>query len=86
MRSSAIAMLVCTLPAVSAAGAHQVAIIDDRKLTVTSRVDGIRFPDGIAYAPGADKGFGLDEPGGAAVDAINGRPVLHVYEPTRPRA
>ena len=52
---------------VSAAGAHQVAIIDDHALTVTSRVDGIRFPDGIAYAAGADKVFVSDESGGADV-------------------
>src|SRR3954469_22578397 len=40
---------------VAAAGAHEVAIIDDRTLKVTSRVGGIRFTDGIAYATEADK-------------------------------
>src|SRR5437762_9413697 len=48
---------------VSAAGNHEVAIIDDRTLKITSRVGGIRFPDGIAYASGADKVFVLDESG-----------------------
>ncbi len=52
---------------VSAAGAHQVAIIDDRTLKIASRVDGIRFPDGIAYARDADKVFVSDESGGADV-------------------
>jgi len=52
---------------VSAAGAHQVAIIDDRTLKIAARVDGIRFPDGIAYARDADKVFVSDESGGADV-------------------
>ena len=52
---------------VSAAGAHQVAIIDDRTLKVTARVGGIRFPDGIAYARDADKVFVSDESGGTDV-------------------
>src|SRR5450759_4193343 len=52
---------------VSAAGAHEVAIIDDRTLKVTSRVGGIQFPDGIAYASGADKVFVSDESGGTDV-------------------
>ena len=52
---------------VSAAGNHEVAIIDDRTLKITSRVGGIRFPDGIAYASGADKVFVSDESGGADV-------------------
>ena len=59
---------------VSAAGAHEIAIIDDRTLKVTSRVGGIRFPDGIAYAPEADKVFVSDEAGEAEVviDATTG--------------
>jgi DNA-binding beta-propeller fold protein YncE len=52
---------------VSAAGTHEVAIVDDRTLAVTSRVGGIRFPDGIAYAPDADKVFVSDESGRADV-------------------
>jgi DNA-binding beta-propeller fold protein YncE len=52
---------------VSAAGAHEVAIVDDRTLKVTSRVGGIRFPDGIAYASHADKVFVSDESGDADV-------------------
>ncbi len=52
---------------VSAAGAHEVAIIDDRTFKIASRVDGIRFPDGIAYARDADKVFVSDESGGADV-------------------
>ena len=50
---------------VSAAGNHEVAIIDDRTLMVTKRVSGIRFPDGIAYAPETDKVFVSDEAGEA---------------------
>ena len=59
---------------ISAAGAHDVAIIDDRTLKVTARVGGIRFPDGIAYAPNADKVFVSDESGGAdvVIDAKTG--------------
>lgn len=59
---------------VSAAGAHEVAIIDDRTLKVTSRVGGIRFPDGIAYASHADKVFVSDESGDAdvVIDAKTG--------------
>ncbi len=59
---------------VSAAGNHEVAIIDDRTLRVTSRVGGIRFPDGIAYAPEVDKVFVSDENGAAdiVIDAKTG--------------
>ena len=41
---------------------------------ITSRVGGIRFPDGIAYAPDADKVFVSDESGGAdvVIDAKTG--------------
>lgn len=52
---------------VSAAGNHEVAIIDDRSMKITARVGGIRFPDGIAYATDADKVFVSDESGGADV-------------------
>ena len=52
---------------VSAAGNHEVAIIDDKTLAVTARVGGVRFPDGIAYAPGANKVFVSDEAGDADV-------------------
>jgi DNA-binding beta-propeller fold protein YncE len=52
---------------VSAAGSHQVAIVDDRTLKIIARVGGIRFPDGIAYAPNADKVFVSDESGGTDV-------------------
>lgn len=59
---------------ISAAGAHDVAIVDDRTLKIVSRVGGIRFPDGIAYAPNADKVFVSDESGGAdmVIDAKTG--------------
>ena len=53
---------------ISAPGAHDVAIVDDRTLKIVARVGGIRFPDGIAYAPNADKVFVSDEAGGA--DAV----------------
>jgi DNA-binding beta-propeller fold protein YncE len=51
----------------AAAGAHEVAVIDDRTLAVVARVSGIRFPDGIAYARHADKVFVSDESGRADV-------------------
>jgi DNA-binding beta-propeller fold protein YncE len=59
---------------ISAAGAHDVAIVDDRTLKIVARVGGIRFPDGIAYAPNADKVFVSDEAGGAdvVIDAKTG--------------
>ncbi|MFI5228335.1 MAG: YncE family protein [Gemmatimonadales bacterium] len=59
---------------ISAAGAHGVAIVDDRTLEITGRVGGIRFPDGIAYAPNADKVFVSDESGGTdvVIDAKTG--------------
>jgi DNA-binding beta-propeller fold protein YncE len=59
---------------ISAAGAHEVAIVDDRSLKILSRVSGIRFPDGIAYAANADKVFVSDESGGAdvVIDAKSG--------------
>jgi DNA-binding beta-propeller fold protein YncE len=53
----------------AAAGAHEVAVIDDRTLRVVARVAGARFPDGIAYVPGrgtsAGKVFVSDESGEA---------------------
>jgi Uncharacterized conserved protein len=52
---------------VSAAGAREVAIIDDRTLRIVARVNGIHFPDGIAFAPDADKIFVSDESGSAIV-------------------
>jgi DNA-binding beta-propeller fold protein YncE len=55
----------------SAAGAHEVAVIDDRTLRVVARVAGARFPDGIAFVPGAGtdagKVFVSDESGEADV-------------------
>lgn len=47
----------------SAAGAHEVAIIDDRTFDITARVPDVRFPDGIAFASAADKVFVSDESG-----------------------
>jgi DNA-binding beta-propeller fold protein YncE len=60
---------------ISAAGNHEVVIVDDRTLDITSRIGGIRFPDGIAYAPDADKVFVSDESGGTEVviDANTGK-------------
>ena len=52
---------------VAAAGRHEVAAVDDRTLQVTARMGGIRFPDGIAYAPGEHKVFVSDESGEADV-------------------
>jgi DNA-binding beta-propeller fold protein YncE len=47
----------------SAAGAHEVVVVDDRSFGIVSRVGEIRFPDGIAYARDADKVFVSDESG-----------------------
>jgi DNA-binding beta-propeller fold protein YncE len=60
---------------VAAAGAHAVVVLDDRTLDEVARVDGIRFPDGIAYASGADKVFVSDESGRAdvVIDAVTHR-------------
>lgn len=52
---------------ISAAGSHEVVIVDERTLEVKSRVGGIHFPDGIAYASHADKVFVSDEAGEAEV-------------------
>jgi len=59
---------------ISAAGSHEVAIVDDKTLKVVARVGGIRFPDGIAYASHADKVFVSDESGDAdvVIDANTG--------------
>jgi DNA-binding beta-propeller fold protein YncE len=59
---------------ISAAGAHDVAIVDDRTLEIVGRVGGIHFPDGLAYAPTADKVFVSDESGGTdvVIDATTG--------------
>ncbi|HEX7824002.1 MAG TPA: YncE family protein, partial [Mycobacterium sp.] len=55
----------------SAAGAHEVAVVDDRSFAIVARVGDVRFPDGIAYAREADKVFVSDESGGsdAVIDA-----------------
>lgn len=52
---------------VSAAGRHEVIAVDDRTLEITARIGGIRFPDGIAYAPAEHKLFVSDESGDAGV-------------------
>jgi hypothetical protein len=52
---------------VSAAGRHEVVGIDDRTLTISVRVGGVQFPDGIAYAPAEQKVFVSDESGGTDV-------------------
>jgi hypothetical protein len=60
---------------VSAAGAHAAVVLDDRTLQEVARVGDIRFPDGIAYAAGADKVFVSDESGRAdvVIDAVTHR-------------
>jgi DNA-binding beta-propeller fold protein YncE len=52
---------------VSAPGTREVVAIDDRTLEVTGRIGGVRFPDGIAYAPSEEKVFVSDESGGADI-------------------
>lgn len=51
----------------SAAGNHELVAIHEQTLKITARVGGIRFPDGIAYAPEEDKVFVSDESGAADV-------------------
>lgn len=51
----------------SAAGNHELVGIDEQTLKITARVGGIRFPDGIAYAPAEQKVFVSDESGGTDV-------------------
>ena len=52
---------------VSAAGRHEVAVIDDRTFQLSAKIGDIRFPDGIAYAPAEHKVFVSDEAGAADV-------------------
>lgn len=52
---------------VSVTGRHEVAVVDDRTLAVVAHVGGVRFPDGIAYAPVEQKVFVSDESGEADV-------------------
>jgi len=49
---------------VSVTGRHEVAVVDDQTLAVVAHVSGVRFPDGIAYAPREQKVFVSDESGG----------------------
>ena len=60
---------------VAAAGAHATVVLDDRTLKEVARVDGIRFPDGIAYAAPVHKVFVSDESGEAdvVIDATTNR-------------
>jgi DNA-binding beta-propeller fold protein YncE len=57
---------------VAAAGAHAAVVLDDRTLEEVARIDGIRFPDGIAYAAPVQKVFVSDEAGDAdvVIDAV----------------
>ena len=45
----------------SAAGRHELVVLESPSLRVRSRIPDIRFPDGIAYAPEAGKIFVSDE-------------------------
>jgi DNA-binding beta-propeller fold protein YncE len=60
---------------ISAAGAHAAVVLDDRTLEEVARIDGIRFPDGIAYAAPVHKVFVSDEAGEAdvVIDATSHR-------------
>ncbi len=51
----------------SAAGSREVAIINDQDFSIAARVSGLQFPDGLAYAAGANKVFVSDERGGASI-------------------
>lgn len=60
---------------ISAAGAHEVAGVDDRTLKVVQRIGGIQFPDGIAYDENTGRLFVSDESGSAdvVIDVATGR-------------
>ncbi|MFL5513703.1 MAG: hypothetical protein ACJ8CN_14865 [Gemmatimonadales bacterium] len=47
----------------SAAGRHELVVLESPSLRVRSRIPDIRFPDGIAYAAAAGKVFVSDEVG-----------------------
>ena len=47
----------------SATGTDEVAAIDETTLKIVARMPGGRYPDGMAYAPGAHKLYVLDETG-----------------------
>ena len=60
---------------ISAAGAHEVAGVDDRTLKVVQRIGGIQFPDGIAYDENTGRLFVSDESGSSdvVIDVATGR-------------
>src|SRR5437667_5003242 len=47
----------------SATGDHAVVVVNDSTLQLVARVQGPRFPDGIAYAPAERRVFVSDESG-----------------------
>lgn len=51
----------------SAAGNHEVVGINEQTLKIVAQIGGIRFPDGIAYAPPEHRVFVSDESGGADI-------------------
>jgi DNA-binding beta-propeller fold protein YncE len=48
----------------SAAGSHEVAVLDTEALKIVARVPAGKFPDGLAYSPETGKVFVSDERGG----------------------
>jgi DNA-binding beta-propeller fold protein YncE len=56
----------------SATGEHKVAVVDMETLKTIARVGPVKYPDGIAYAPGPKRIFVSDEHGDAdaVIDAI----------------
>jgi DNA-binding beta-propeller fold protein YncE len=52
----------------SATGEHKVAVVDMKTLKTIARVGPVKYPDGIAYAPGPKRVFVSDEHGDA--DAV----------------
>jgi DNA-binding beta-propeller fold protein YncE len=51
----------------SVTGRHQIAVVDGRDLRLMKRVDGVDYPDGMAYAPNVRRLFVSDEHGSADV-------------------
>ena len=52
----------------SATGEHKVAVVDSESLKIIGKAGPIRYPDGLAYAPGVKRVFVSDEHGDA--DAV----------------
>jgi DNA-binding beta-propeller fold protein YncE len=63
----------------SVTGRQQVAVVDAMSLTVLARVGGIQYPNGLAYAPSANRVFVSDNGGtDAVIDARTNKLVASI--------